>query len=106
MGNRAGGCGNGMMGQPAEIAKQIRDLMNEGRITELNRLVSDEFYAVFAIGKPGEFETYDADQYHQGNIEAHKNTTKEKTLTGNTPTSVGVCGPKSSLSSRQPSILR
>lgn len=53
MGNRAGGCGNGMMGQPAEIAKQIRDLMNEGRITELNRLVSDEFYAVFAIGKPG-----------------------------------------------------
>lgn len=63
-------------GSPANIPMmsvvKIRELMNEGRITELNNLISDDFFAVFSLGKPGAFETYDAEAYRRGNIQAHE----------------------------------
>lgn len=49
---------------------EIREMMNQGRIAELNALVSDDFFAIFALGKAGEHETYDAETYRQGNIDA------------------------------------
>lgn len=51
---------------------EIRKMMNEGRIIELNALITDDFFAVFSLGKVGEYETYDANAYRQGNIEAHE----------------------------------
>lgn len=36
----------------------FRDLMNQGRVDETNALVSDDFFAVFSLGKPGEFESW------------------------------------------------
>jgi hypothetical protein len=59
-------------GQPLMIAKNNRDMMNDGRISERNSLVSDDFFAVFSFGNEGEVETYHAEQYRQGNVEAHE----------------------------------
>lgn len=50
----------------------FRDLMNQGRIDETNALVTNDFFAVFSLGKAGEFETYDAIQYRHGNMEANQ----------------------------------
>jgi hypothetical protein len=55
-----------------EFVVEIREMMNEGRITELNALVSDDFFAVFSLGKPGAYEIYDAKVYRQGNIDANQ----------------------------------
>lgn len=57
---------------PMPTVIEIREMMNQGRITELNALVSDDFFAVFSLGKPGEYETYDAKVYRQGNIDANE----------------------------------
>lgn len=57
---------------PDAAIAQIRNMMTEGRIEELNTRVTDDFFAVFALGQPGHFETYDALQYRQGNIAAHE----------------------------------
>jgi hypothetical protein len=51
---------------------EIREMMNQGRITELNSLVSGDFFSVFSLGKIGEYETYDAESYRQGNIDANE----------------------------------
>lgn len=49
---------------------EFRALMNDGRVDETNALVTDDFFAVFSLGKPGEFETYDACEYRRGNLQA------------------------------------
>jgi hypothetical protein len=51
---------------------EYRDLMNQGHIAATNALLTDDFFAVFSLGKPGEFETYHADQYRRGNLEVEK----------------------------------
>jgi hypothetical protein len=59
----------------ADVLKAVtefRGLMNEGRVDETNALVTDDFFAVFSLGKPGEFETYDAGEYRRGNLEANQ----------------------------------
>lgn len=62
-------CGNS---EPMPSVIEIREMMNQGRITELNSLVSDDFFSVFSLGKVGEYETYDAKLYRQGNIDANE----------------------------------
>lgn len=57
---------------PMPAVIEIREMMNQGRITELNALVTDDFFSVFSLGKVGEYETYDAKAYRQGNIDANE----------------------------------
>ncbi len=47
-----------------------REMLNNGQVHENNALVADDFFAVFALGNPGEFETYNAEQYRAGNLQA------------------------------------
>lgn len=54
-----------------QAVQQYRELVNQGRVAEVNALVTDDFFAVFSLGNPGEeYETYTADQYRSGNEEA------------------------------------
>lgn len=59
-----------MLDQARKSVKYFRTLMNEGKIAEHNRLVAEDFFAVFSIGSDRSIETYDAEQYTAGNKEA------------------------------------
>ena len=53
-----------------ENIKQYHQLMNEEKGKEANDLVSDDFFAVFCLGDDQSYETYQAEAYRAGNLEA------------------------------------
>ncbi|HEU5140541.1 MAG TPA: DUF4440 domain-containing protein [Bacillales bacterium] len=61
-----------MLQQALESVKTFRGLMNEGNISEHNRRITDDFFAVFSMGDDSSFETFNAEQYREGNLEAGK----------------------------------
>ncbi|HEX7064354.1 MAG TPA: hypothetical protein VF199_04740 [Bacillales bacterium] len=50
--------------------RSFRRLMNEGKIAEHNKRVTDDFFAVFSMGDDSSFETLNAEQYRDGSLEA------------------------------------
>lgn len=50
--------------------RKCRELMNEGKVEEINRRITDDFIAVFSSTEPQGFNTFNAEQYREGNIQA------------------------------------
>jgi hypothetical protein len=65
----------------------FHQLQNEGKTSEMNKLVSDDFYGVFSLTNDGSYETYDAEEYRAGNLQAeafyeNQNSYWEYTIVG------------------------
>lgn len=61
-----------MEGTLLKHVNHFHQLQNEGRASEMNKLVSDDFFAVFSLGNDSSCDTYDAEQYRSGNLQAEK----------------------------------
>jgi hypothetical protein len=61
-----------MLEKAMEGIKYYRKQMNDCNFTEVNRLVADDFFAVFSLGKERSFEIYHAEDYRNGNLEVAK----------------------------------
>ncbi|MFC4618232.1 hypothetical protein ACFO4N_05755 [Camelliibacillus cellulosilyticus] len=55
-----------------EGIRYYREQMNKENVADINRLVADDFFAVFSLGKNRNIETYDAEHYRSGNLEVFK----------------------------------
>jgi hypothetical protein len=50
---------------------QHREWMNQGLVDEHNQAISDRYFGVFCLGEPGQYETYNAQEIRQGNVDAN-----------------------------------
>ncbi|HET6872170.1 MAG TPA: hypothetical protein VFH42_04195, partial [Sporolactobacillaceae bacterium] len=61
-----------MIKNALEGIQYFREQMNLCRFSEVNRLVADDFFAVFSLGKERSIEIYRAEEYKLGNLEVAK----------------------------------